>query len=836
MARAVEGVYDQDLSEQEVLYVAQIVRLADVLMSMASLDEGLAHIQESREAGIINKFGLNFGFVKISAPSILMAKISRDFVNKLSENGWIPLVAYPDGIIFLGTHTSKPVPIAELAELAKREVAETLGRGAISELVEKLGKKGIAKIFNCLEQFGYLEQSVSKSDDPLIVYCNVIAKYLGGAKNQDLIKYVEEMRKKIDKKSKKINRESMIDPRSLATGLGKGSTYFSDFLSSVVVSREKLVKEILELDERNRFLVVAYAAAFPSKQDEKKIIIGALRDALGLELPSDLDIEVLRIIAIALAYKYRSDRDAVRKLIESIYARVGETEDLDYYVKRFIGYVVKGSVIAAEPVEAGEMFGHAKNYCRVCGMPLLRESIRFIVYAGSVGRGGGGSEIWLHDDPPLVNLEKIATKRYICPLCLYEAKSIKTHLPPFFTIALHPVVSYDLWRYLVERISYLANIWELLQRRPGEVAKIYVFALREDLKINTEMLRKIAERGKPNEERVAMLFDYLGARVYIPLGMDLSLSRKHVAVALALTPIVMSASGGGQVGLLNSLTYAYNLGSGAAPLVMPHTSNLFLSIVKAFEDVKRSAGRNRQMIPEEYAIYNLSYVALLESLFIYGLKLFGWFNEWRRLHRNKKIYDYAIAMHEYMNSIPYAPLSLSSPPPPSLDPRKEVSFQLPNYGLILSKSKEVEEYMVQAHKAGGAESKSINSLLYRYAYSLKELRGDLSKYKVQRPLREAINLLLQYSRVLGEEDVKGIAIDKFVSLVELSLNIDLEKIKKKVKRDGEEDMISYRAVFFSIFNEMADFILRLRKELNPGQLSKIIEVMLDIAYEKYRYI
>jgi hypothetical protein len=153
---------------------------------------------------------------------------------------------------------------------------------------------------------------------------------------------------------------------------------------------------------------------------------------------------------------------------------------------------------------------------------------------------------------------------------------------------------------------------------------------------------------------------------------------------------------------------------------------------------------------------------------------------------------------------------------------------------------EVEKYMGRVlktgDKAGGGESKHLNSLLYRYAYNLRELRGNLSKYKVQRPLREAINLLLRYSKILGEEDAKGIAIDEFLKLLELSLNLDLEEKKKKVKRDGSEEEISYRAIFFSIFNEIADLIFRFRKELNPGELSKFIEVMLDSVYEKYRHI
>ncbi|MDT7889998.1 MAG: hypothetical protein RQ885_13630 [Desulfurococcales archaeon] len=144
--------------------------------------------------------------------------------------------------------------------------------------------------------------------------------------------------------------------------------------------------------------------------------------------------------------------------------------------------------------------------------------------------------------------------------------------------------------------------------------------------------------------------------------------------------------------------------------------------------------------------------------------------------------------------------------------------------------------MVQALKAGGVEPKPLNSLLYSYAYSLRELRGDLSKYMVRRPLREAINLMLRYSRTLREEDTKGIVMDEFLRLVELILNLDLEEKKKKVKRDGSEEEISYRVMFFSIFNEIADLILRFRKELNPGQLSRFIEVMLDVVYEKYRHI
>ena len=78
--------------------------------------------------------------------------------------------------------------------------------------------------------------------------------------------------------------------------------------------------------------------------------------------------------------------------------------------------------------------------------------------------------------------------------------------------------------------------------------------------------------------------------------------------------------------------------------------------------------------------------------------------------------------------------------------------------------------------------------------------------------------------------------DKFLELVASSAGVDIEKRKKKVKDErGMGREISYRAVFFEIFSDIVDIVVKLKKELPPSQLRKFIEVMLDSAFEKYRY-
>ncbi|RLE92148.1 MAG: hypothetical protein DRN04_11110 [Thermoprotei archaeon] len=860
LARAVEGKYTPELEEEYILYVTPVVRVADELMGKKSIDEALVYLQTSKEVRELSEnYGIKFGFVKTSLPSILHVKVSEKIVEVLSRNGWTPLVTYADGLILVGTKTSKTVPMREVAKVVKSEIAEAFEtEERIREIITGLKKLQLNEIYAKLVQtkattlLPVNEEKLKERDRETIggVYHNLIVKYLKGTSISDLDKEIRELKSK-------LKRGTLLDPRSLGTGIsGRGSTYFKEKLATMITSKEDLVNTIMSIEnEGERFLILSYMVVFPSKEEND--VVDILRKALNVVIPKGIDTELIRIVAIAEVYKHINDEKAIRKLIEVTYEKLGGSEDIDYYASKFIITRLKSNIINTELLSSLDILSkgllESKNYCRICGEQILRPSIRFIQYAQAVKRGGGASEIWLHDDPPLANLEKIATEkrtsiRYICPLCYYEATQLKgRYSPPFFVVALHPVVAYDLWSFLKNRLAYLSNIYELIERRTSEIVLIYGELLdkkKKNMKVAPDILSKIAERelpskGRAKEERVVVLFDSLGARAILPLGRDMSLKKRDVALALALAPFVMSLSGGGQVGLAGNLGDVYNLGSEIAPVVIPHPSNIVLSIVKSFEEIRKSASMmKRQMTLDEYSVYNRSYVTLLEALYIYGLKIFCWYDRWKRKNSSKKkIEDYALAIHEFMSSIPYVPLALDAPPPEKLDPR-EGDEPLPYYSLISSKSSEVESCMSQIPKIlEGKETPSLNKLLYRYAVSLKELDAKLSKYKVQRPLRKGIELLLQLTPSLGEADAKGIAIDKFLELLAYSVGVDLETKMKKIRdQEGKEKEVSYRAVFFDIFNELVDILMNIKKKLPPSQVRKLVEVMLDSAYEKYKYV
>ena len=857
IARAVEGIYDPELEEEYIRYIANVVRIADELMGMSSVDEALSYLQTSRDIEeLAEEYNLKTGFIKISTPSILQAKVSEEIIKVLRKNGWVPLVAYADGVILIGASSLGAIPMREVTRIIKSEIERAFKtKEKIKEIIRGLRRLSLRGIYSKLTQTGgetllpVNEEKLKRMDRETLeaFYHNTITKYLRGIPISELNKEITDIKTRLRK------RGALIDPRRLATGIRGGSTYFNEELSTMVITKENLANLVSSIsNSEERFLILAYIIAFPSK--EESVTINILKE-VGVVIPSDIDKELIRIIAIAEAYRHATStgRDAIKKLVETTYEGLGGSEGIDYYASRFTVTRLKSNIVSTDAPNPLNILNkgliEGKSYCRVCGEPILKQAIAFIQYSHAVGRRGGASEIWLHDDPPLASIEGISTNkktriRYICPLCFYEAVQFRGRSrPPIFVIALHPVVAYDLWSYLKNRLAYLANLYELLRRRgPLEVALMYEDLLRHDLKVTPNILSRVSEIAKPGrrgdrEERLTVLFDDLGARVLLPLGKDMSLKRKNVATALLLAPFVMSLSGGGQVGLAGTFGDTYNLGLETTPVITPHPTNLLMSIVRSFEEVRRNAKNlGRQMNLTEYSVYNKSYITLLKALYIYGLKVFGWFNLWRRNNPGKEIQDYALAILEHASAIPYVPLALDAPPPSRLDPRAR-DEALPFYGLISFKSLEVETHMAQVPKVlEGKETPSLNKLLYRYAVSLKELDSSLSRYKVQRPLRKGIEILLQYSSTIGEADAKGIAMDKFLELVASSAGVDIEKRKKKVKDErGMGREISYRAVFFEIFSDIVDIVVKLKKELPPSQLRKFIEVMLDSAFEKYRY-
>ena len=217
--------------------------------------------------------------------------------------------------------------------------------------------------------------------------------------------------------------------------------------------------------------------------------------------------------------------------------------------------------------------------------------------------------------------------------------------------------------------------------------------------------------------------------------------------------------------------------------------------------------------------------------------------------RRATVEDYALEMLTDMESVPHVlPVSISlaidCPPPERLEPRpKEQRERTPlPYSPVLSRlSWEVESMISEVNElVEGKKTPSLHRLLYKYAASLKELRKDLSRHRVQSPLRKSIDVFLSFKRVIGIEDAKSLAIDEFLMQVRGVTGADLEETRKVIveKIDSEEKRreVPYGAIFFETISELLEIVERASETLPPGKLRVFIERLLDSAHEKYRRI
>jgi len=830
LAGAVEGESVPEARNIELRRVAKVVELADRLMGAGSVDEAVRATSSVPEAW---EGSLRVGYVKVSAPSILQAKVSEEVVNLLRRHGWVPLALYHDGLVVVGGRDASAVPAREVANALRSEVEKVFSvEERVRQLVEELSRKGVAEVFSKLEQTQ--AKVLLGGDDPTNVYHDMVASYLRG---EPLSKLAE---------LKKGRR--LLSPPSLATGLGRGSKYFDELLGTVLATRESLASTLQSLrggggGRKYLFLALTYMVGFVSKDVGKAVEV--LGKAFGVKLPKSVDKDVLYSIVMAEVYRNLDSDGVIERVVDSVFDVLGVRQEIEYYVSRFFSTAIKSNIIDAgsdSPVDVLAKPVDYRNYCRVCGAPLLSESIAFIEYARAAqARGGSTSEMWLHDDPPLASMGDIATDketriRFICPLCYYEASVLgREYKPPFLVVALHPAVAYDVWEWLKERIGHteLAAPGVLREVERRELARIYV-----DIVEKHGM--KVPDHGGGKEPGL-VLVDSLGARVVVPLRTDMSIKLRDVAQALVLVPYAMSVAGGGQVGLVGDYAQAYNLGSGHLPVVLPHPVPFLYAVNRAFEYVSTKAGiEGRDMTPDEYEAYNASYPTIMKSLYAYSIKATAWYSGWKRVSGGGATFsDYALDMLEQTSLVPYTPLALATPPPPSLDPRRQ-DEPLPYYAQVYRLSREVESAVSKARRvAEGKEPPSITSAIHRYAVLLRELKGreTLSKHAVQKPLRRAIELLEELAPILGFEEARRLAREKFIEVLEVSLGVDLSAKRRIKDESGREVEVAYSVQFKHIFDAVSEVVAELlEKRVPPSKLSRFIEAVLDVAYEKYKSV
>jgi hypothetical protein len=839
LARTAEAPYTPELDENLLNTVSVILRVADMLMSLSSVDEAIAYIESSKDVDKLREYGIRFGFMKSASLTILRIRISEGIVKLLESYGWLPLVMYHDGLLLVGGLNSRIVPFDELYRVVIEELSETFNVDAfLTDIINRLRKKELFRLYQLLKQVNEPLQDVgaNEGERKLYQYHAIMIEYLRG----NLKRAVELFRQ----------LGETIDPRRIATGLrGKGSTYFADELRKVIATPEKIAEFVTtKTDETGRFLLLAYMMAYPSK-DTEPLAVKNLRPLVS-DLPRAR--ELLRIFSIAEAYRLSSESntDKVRVVVSKLLMQKPFTAgiNIEFYVKRYLTQSLKSNVVSEPPTEDRSV--EAYTYCRICGTPMVDEGLRFIEYARDPEVRGGVSELWLPDDVPMSDLEGIAGGiRHICPLCFYEAGLLRgRYTPPFFVLTLHPAVAYDLWLWIEARVGNLAEIAPRVKERTKDFARLLASMVRlrsgstdEDLKDYgkldwrsgkvRELIEELLGDLRKSKKRPLVLFDRLGARLIVSTGGSYAVKRRDVALLTTLAPLFVSVAGGGQVGIVATLADSYNLGIAQAPIYVPHPVAFVDNIVRLFEEIRTHARRKgRDLRVEEYAVYNRSYLTVLLALHAYGLKVLGW---WRAKVK-AEVEDYAHKLMTYMSSIPYVPIALSAPPPPSLDPRDDPDSPLPNYVEITFLSRRVEELMGRASElAEGRRSIPLDRVLWEYAKNLAELTEpgkELSRTAVQKPLRRAIELLLQYADTLGEETSKNIVADIFLQQVASTAEVDIDKKVKKV----EDKDVSYRLLMLGTFKRLADAVLELRRKLPPQNLRRLIEVLLDSAYEKYK--
>jgi len=842
-ASAVEGVQVPELENMVLYHVARPVSFADRLASAGSIDEAMRTVLELKAAlADITKGAIRVDYVKTSLPSLLQAKVSEKVVNVLKEHGWTPLVIYHDGVVLVGGANAITIPIHRVAEAIKEEVSRVFGvEDVLRQITAGLSRKGVARIYSKLAQTQ--GRALLGGTEPEDVYHDIIVKYLGDTPLSELVKELAEAKSK--------GRGKLLDVRVLATGLEHGgSKYFEEYLGAILTTREGLVNAVLALkkegDHRNIFLLLTYMTAFASKDIDK--VVSILRKAFGIELPKKVDKDLVYAVAMAEVFKRLDSDEEVKRVVEAVCDALGlkGDEELTHYIARFLLTSVKSNVVdlgSGDVLSLLTKSGYT-NYCRVCGASLLSESIAFIEYARAAqAGGGGGSEIWLHDDPPLVSLEEVSTNketriRFICPLCYYEAKMLgEKYRAPFFVLALHPAVAYDVWLWIAKRLALLSLVLPTLVREadPREVAKEYASIVENGYKV-------VKGESGVSAEGVVVLVDFLGAKAIVPLGAnsaDMSLKMKDVVRMVLAAPYAMSLAGGGQVGVFDNIAHVYNLGTGQLPVIVPHHIELLYEVFRPFEEALITL-RRRGMDIDAYAVYNLSYIAILKTLYAFAIKAFAWYSMWRgqRAGGATELKDYALELLVHMSSIPYAPLAIASPPPPSLDPRGGDGI-LPYYFLVSLISREVESYMSQAQKlVKGKEPPRLTKAIYIYVKSLKELRPDLTKHAVQKPLRRALDMLLTFAPILAVEEARNRAERELIVQLERTLNMDLTKVEKRFKDEesGAEKSVPYRLILEKAFDDIAETIIEVARQTHPSKVAKLIENILDSAYIDYRSI
>ena len=669
--------------------VVKICRLADVLASEDSVF-GLKRTRATQKDidSIVKQLesaGLYFRALHIGSSRLFTVLASSNIIKLLENNGWTALVAYKDGLLFIGTDSSVKVPLDHISEELEKEISSTLyDKDRLIDEIRNSVPRNLRGLIQDVEsaRIELLDPHAIRNRKPeLVILANNLAKALKGEMS------VEEALKKTMKETGKgvqsLQKTILPSNRKPIENILKG-------VDPLIVLQ--IIEHFLKSSLRVSIPILVYLIVGWSKEEKT---VRELYKVIFNEDPPSGFLSICLDVVVKMLRNFNEIEEKGEELLESFKRFLGTIgEEWKYEIKYYVSTYISGDIV--EPLK--EKFPKTPQRCILCRSPIFAGHVFVGDYERTVDpRAKGGQQMWTPDDVPFEKVDELtqSTKplakilRPVCTLCRYEAVKIKNALleeggkyinVPFIVAYFRPAISPEILSFIAQ------NILETLGREPIRLSALYD---------NEKQFLTQAFRGKNSWQFDPVIVNHLGAFIIInylfsediPEGYrrpNLSGKRDLIYYGLVLIPKIAELAGGGQfkIGLSTLDLLIPPAKIIEAPVGISFIEELNGLIFRLQEEVIR--GRFRKE-------YSSSYYYLMRALEGVAIRLAFWYNR-KAAGGEKGTLTWIIRGLEDVDKM-YLPITLLSPPPEGFDKRREAKKALKNYRNVYEITHELEIFL-----------------------------------------------------------------------------------------------------------------------------------------------
>jgi len=654
--------------------VVTICHIADVLASQDSVFALRTLISSNqttaRKLRQLESLGIKLGILHISSHRLFTILRSKDILNLFEERGWLPLLAYRDGVIFVGTKGSSKIPLEEIARLFASEIYRAIykiehARAEINRAVPKSFLNFVGYIAEALVEELPKDRDVRRPH--LVILANKLAKAVRGELSVIESKYetLDETKRGVQSFQKSLLPAGRRPLERIAKELP-----LEELLG--------LIKEYVREIERDKATNVARLSYFIAGWSKEGGRVAKLYKLVFKEEPPATDILTLTLAVITKVFQYveNGEYEELVKLYEDGFRDFlrGREEKWKYEVYYYVSSYISGDIV--EPLKI--TFPETDKKCILCRSPVFSEEpLQLAEYGSVLGAARGVQQVWTNDDIPLADKDKYTqsteeTAKYtrsMCTLCKYEATIISKALTPRGkvvdklqrekAISLPAIAVYFRPAIAPEVLSFIA------QNIEGGIEEI---DLAEIYGRNKEGRRK--RRVKPLLP-VNIIPNYLGAFVIFSYKesissrdsgkvlrtADLSGRRDQVYYGLLLIPELAKRAGGGQFKICLSLV---DLMSPPEKLIELPFAVRFVEELNSIISYLQERVKDKRYRKLFLKLFSTSYYHVMRFLESVAIKLALWYDH-TKVSVEKKTATWIIRGIEEIGDLPLSTALLTPP-------------------------------------------------------------------------------------------------------------------------------------------------------------------------------